>query len=190
MWVGPKPNCPGDTRADIGQDEEWSQTVNQLIPTTKQYSLYTTFLPLLILAYYQIIMARYTWKQMLRTSWKSGYSYLLLVMLNIRVLVRLSASGGVLFVTVHISILSLSFFLQVLSGTLVFIVRKRQTRCLINGELSNIFHPNPRIICLWCLFVHISLWRLLLARASVMITKIITTRVSLTCKAYISSRSR
>jgi hypothetical protein len=34
------------------------------------------------------------------------------------------------------------------------------------------------------------LWRLLLARASVMITKIITTRVSLTCKAYISSRSR
>lgn len=78
-------------------------------------------------------------------SWKSGYSYLLLVMLNIRVLIRLS--GGALFIIVHISILSLSFFLQVLSGTLIFIVRKRQTRCLINGELSNIFHPNPRIVC-------------------------------------------
>lgn len=82
---------------------------------------------------------------MQRMSWKSGYSYLLLVMLNIRVLIRLS--GGVLSVTVHISILNLSFFLQVLSGTLIFIVREQQTRCLISGELSSIFHPNPRIVC-------------------------------------------
>ena len=172
MWVGPKPKCPGDTRTDTGRDAEWSQAVNQLIPTTMQYSL--TFLPLLILAYYQ----------MLGLAWKSSYSYLLLV-LNIRVLIRLS--GSMLFVTVCISIFNLFFSL---SGTLIFIIRTWQTRWPTTGEFSNIFYPNPRIICFRWLFVHISPWCLLLARGSIMTSRIISTRVSLTCKAYISSKRR
>ena len=135
-----------------------------------QYSL--TFLPLLILAYYQ----------MLGLAWKSSYSYLLLV-LNIRVLIRLS--GSMLFVTVRISIFNLFFSLS-----LIFIIRTWQTRWPTTGEFSNIFYPNPRIICFCCLFVHISPGWLLLARGSIMTSRIISTRVSLTCKAYISSKRR